>query len=296
MLAALAELASGQHGVVSVHQLYLLGFSRYAVQRLVALGHLHRIYRGVYAVGHTALKPQGRLMAAVLACGPDAVASHQQAAWLHELRRGWGGAIHVTAPGRSRHGPPEIKLHRVRSLHPEDVTRVDNIPVTSVARTLFDLADSLPEPRLGRAFEEAERRGVLDGRAVERVCERGRGRRAVTLARAALAEAHPNQPMTRSELERAFLEFCGEIGVPPPSTNVWVHGQEVDAAWLDHAVVVELDSYEYHRTRAAFERDRARSAELIVADAKPLRVTERRLTRERATLRAHLLSLLAVER
>jgi hypothetical protein len=171
---------------------------------------------------------------------------------------------------------------------------VQNLPVTSVARTLLDLADVLTQPQYGRAFNEAERLGLLDAAAIERVCERGRGRRAVTLTRAALAEAHPHQPMTRSELEQEFLEFCRESGLPEPSMNVWIENQEVDAAWPDLGVVVELDSYEYHHTRRAFEEDRARSAELTVARLKPIRVTERRLTRERATLRAHLLSLLAV--
>lgn len=294
MLADLARLATSQYGVVSLQQLLALGFSREAVKRMVAAGRLHRLYRGVYAVGHRSLQPQGRLMAAALACGPDALLSHQQAAWVWELRRGWGGLLHVTVPGRSRRGPDGVRVHRVRALHPEDVARVENLPVTSVARTLFDLADVLPQQQFRRAFDEAERLGLLDAAAVRRVCERGRGRRAVTLTRAALAEAHPHQPMTRSELEVAFVEFCRECGVPPPSMNVWVGDQEVDAAWLDQGVIVELDSWEYHRTRRAFEDDRARSATLTVAGMKPIRVTERRLTKERPTLRAHLLSLLAV--
>jgi predicted transcriptional regulator of viral defense system len=296
MLAALARLAAERYGVVHLAQLYELGFSRQAVGRMVESGQLHRLYRGVYAVGHDALQPRGRLLAAVYACGPKAVASHQQAAWVHDLRRGWGNRIHVTTPDRGRRAPRGIGLHRVRGLHPEDVARVEGVPVTSLARTLIDCADTLRRPQLERLFEEAERRGVLDARAIERVCARARGRRAATLARAALAEAHPHQAMTRSELERAFLEFCDDIGVPRPSTNIWILGQEVDAAWPEFDVVVELDSYEYHRTAAAFERDRARSAELTVAGIKSIRVTEKRLTRERATLRAHLLSLLAVRR
>jgi predicted transcriptional regulator of viral defense system len=291
---ALARLATSQYGVVSVQQLLELGYSRDAVKRLVAAGRLHRLYRGVYAVGHASLKPQGRLMAAALACGPGAVLSHQQAAWVWELRRGWGGALHVTVPTRGRKGPAGITVHRVRSLHPEDIAQVERLPLTSVARTLLDLGDVLTRQQLGRAFAEAERRGLLDARAIERVCARARGRRAVTAARLALADAHPHQPMTRSGLEIAFLELCREIGVPAPSMNVWMHGQEVDAAWPDKGVVVELDSFEYHRTRHAFEQDRARSAELVVADVKPLRVTERRLTRERATLRSQLLTLLGV--
>ncbi|HEX8743782.1 MAG TPA: type IV toxin-antitoxin system AbiEi family antitoxin domain-containing protein [Thermoleophilaceae bacterium] len=294
LFRALAALAGRQYGVVSLAQLLELGFSLGQVKRLVAAGRLHRLYRGVYAVGHASLQPRGKLLAAVFACGGAAVASHQHAAWLWELRRGWGRWIHVTTPERGRHAPAGIRLHRVRSLHPEDVAKVGGIPVTSVARTLFDLSDTLALPQLPRAFDEAERRGLLDARAIERVCERAKGRRAVTLTRAALAEAHPNKPMTRSELEVAFVEFCRECGFPPPSMNVWILGQEVDAAWPDRGVVVELDSYEYHRTRRAFEEDRARSAALTVAGIKTIRVTERRLARERATLRSQLCSLLAV--
>ncbi|HEX8647361.1 MAG TPA: type IV toxin-antitoxin system AbiEi family antitoxin domain-containing protein [Thermoleophilaceae bacterium] len=295
MLAALAALAGDQYGVVHLAQLYELGFSYQTVGRMVAAGQLHRLYRGVYAYGHEAIGPRGRLLAAVYACGPDAVASHNQAAWVHDLRRGWGRWIHVTTPHRGRKSPPGIKLHRVRNLHAEDVTRVENIPVTSLARTLLDCGETLPKQQHERLFEEAERRGVLDARAIERACERARGRRAVTLARAALAAAHPHQPMTRSELEREFLVFCDEIGVPRPSMNVWILDQEVDAAWPEHGVVVELDSWEYHGTRRAFEEDRARSAELTVAGVKTIRVTPERLTRERATLRRHLLSLLGRE-
>jgi hypothetical protein len=233
-------------------------------------------------------------MAAVLACGPGAVVSHHQAAWLHDLGRRFPSNIHVTAPARSRCGHPGIKLHRVRDLHPDDVTVVDGIPVTSVVRTLVDQAALLTQQPLRRLFEEAERRGLLDARAVEGVCHRGRGRRGVKAARAALKEAHPDPPMTRSDLERAFLAFCRDSGIPEPSVNVWVEDQEVDIAWLDRGVVVELDSYEYHRTRHAFERDRVRSERLAAARIWPIRVTQHRLTRQAAELRANLLSLLAV--
>ena len=126
------------------------------------------------------------------------------------------------------------------------------------------------------------------------MCERAGGRRAVTRLREALLGALPDPPTTRSELERDFLDFCSRHGLPAPSTNVWVAGQEVDAAWLDRRVVVELDSYDFHRSRAAFERDRVRSADLEVAGFRPIRITSRRMTREPQALRAHLLSLLAV--
>jgi hypothetical protein len=186
-----------------------------------------------------------------------------------------------------------VRLHAVRALHAEDISAVEGIPVTSVARTLADLGALLPEEQLRRTFEEADRRGLLDARAVRRACERGRGRKGIRKARVALAEYQPDSPKTRSDLEIEFLEFCRANGIPQPSVNVWLEGQEVDMAWPERRVVVELDSYEFHRTPAAFERDRIRSAELEVARWRPIRVTSKRMQQATA-LRAHLLSLLAV--
>ncbi|HEX8053874.1 MAG TPA: hypothetical protein VF517_12845 [Thermoleophilaceae bacterium] len=292
-LAALAARASRQYGILAIWQLSELGFTPDSVKRLVAARRLHRLYRGVYALGHRSLAPRGRVLAAVYAYGPDAVASHLAAAWVHDLRRSRGSVVHVTVVGKERRARAGTRLHAVRTLHTEDVTVVEGIPVTSVARTLTDLGASLSEKQLRRTFEEADRRGLLDASAVRKACERGRGRRGIGNARVALAEYRPDSPKTRSDLEIEFLEFCRANGIPEPSVNVWVEGQEVDMAWLDRGVVVELDSYEYHGTRAAFERDRVRSAELEVARWRPIRVTSQRMQQATA-LRSHLLSLLAV--
>jgi hypothetical protein len=292
MLAALAAKATRQHGVISVPQLYLLGFSRYAVHRMAQGGRLHRLYRGVYAVGHRALSIHGRVMAAVLAAGPGAVASHSTAAWLHEIRRGHRGLIHVMVHGK-RGRRKGFRLHVTSDLHPEDVTEIDGIPCTSLARTLLDEADLLTQPQLRRRIEEAERRGLFDLRQVERVCARASGRRAVTRLRAALGEADPDPPKTRSDLELDFRDFCRRHGIPRPAFNVWIEGQEVDAVWLDRKVAVELDSYEHHSGRAAFERDRARSSALAAAKWRPIRVTGRRMERDPERLAAEVRELLA---
>jgi hypothetical protein len=291
-LAALADCASRQYGIVAIWHLLELGFTHEALRRMVVAGRLHPLHRGVYAVGHRSIPPRGRVLAGVYAYGRDAVASHLTAAWVHELRRG-RGEVHVTVVARQRKRRAGTRVHTVRSLHDEDVTVAEGIPVTSVARTLTDLGASLSQQQLRRTFEEADRRGVLDAAAVHRACERGRGRKGVRNARVALADYRPDSPKTRSDLEVEFLEFCRAHGIPEPSVNVWVEGQEVDMAWLDRGVVVELDSYEYHRTRAAFERDRIRSAELEVAKWRPIRVTSRRM-KQATALRTHLLSLLAV--
>jgi hypothetical protein len=260
---------------------------------MVAAGRLHRLYRGVYAVGHRAVSYKGELLAAVYASGKGAVLSHYDAAWLWRLWRGTGHVHHVTVPTRGRQAQGRIKLHQVRSLHPDDVAVVDGIPVTSVERTLLDMAQFLPLNRLRRLFEEAERLRIFDLRRMEAVCARSNGRRGSGKARAAMREARPDPAKTRSDLEIQFLEFCRAHGIREPAMNLWIEGQEVDAVWLEEKVAVELDSYEFHRTRSAFERDRIRWEELQVAEWKPLRVTDRRMETAPLELRDHLLSLLA---
>jgi hypothetical protein len=274
-----------------------IGFSKSGITRMIGARRLHPLYRGVYAVGHRAVSFRGKLLAAVYACGDGAVLSHYDAAWLWGLWRGTGGRhFHVTVAGTGRRGRGPIRLHCVRELHPDDVAVVDGIPVTSVARTLLDMADVLSLNPLRRVFEEAERLRLFDLRRMEAACARGNGRRGVGRARAALAAAHPDPPWTRSEIEAEFFDFCLAEGIPEPSVNVWVAGQEVDMAWLDRptVVVAEIDGYEYHRTREAFERDRERMAKLTVARIPVLHVTQRRLTSKRQELKADLLSLLAV--
>jgi hypothetical protein len=149
----------------------------------------------------------------------------------------------------------------------------DGIPVTSVARTLLDLAEILPVRRLERAVEEAERLGIFDRRAIEDVCARGNGRRGLGALRAAVEAAVEPQPFTRSELERAFYGLCRNHHLPLPLLNQWVLGYEVDALWPGPRLVVEVDGYETHRTRAAFERDRIRDATLTALGWRVVRLT-----------------------
>ena len=200
-----------------------------------------------------------------------------------------GARVDVTVDRRNGHGPRGIVLHRVRSLHPDDRAVRDGIPVTSVARTLLDFAGSAREDQARRAFEEAERQRLLDLRAVEELLQRSSGRRGQRLLRAVIAESVPTG-FTRSDLERALLDLCEQAGLPRPATNIWLAGFEVDALWENQKLVVEVDSYEFHRTRAAFERDRERDAALQLAGYRVVRVTDRRLVREPAAV-ADLLRL-----
>jgi hypothetical protein len=232
-------------------------------------------------------------MAAVLACGPEAMLSHHSAAALWELRPTARSAVDVTAPGRTRHGRPGITFHPVRRLDPVDRARLDGVPVTTVARTLFDLAEVLAPRQLERAFEQAERLRLLDLRAINNLARRSRGRHGLRALSALLAERREPAPATRSELERRFLDLCHTAGLPRPAVNIVVSGLEVDAVWPDQRLVVELDGHAFHHTRAAFERDRLRDATLQLAGYRVLRVTHRRLEREPATVAETVRALLA---
>ncbi|MGH2925399.1 MAG: DUF559 domain-containing protein [Solirubrobacterales bacterium] len=230
-------------------------------------------------------------MAAVLACGRGAVLSHRSAAALWAITPPGAGAIDVTVPRRAGSARPGIKIHRVRRLDRRDIAARDGVPVTTVARTLLDLAEVIRPDGLRRAFETTERLRLLDLAEIRRACERARGRRGLRPTLALLRSLRP-APETRSELERRFLDFCDRFALPPPSVNGTVEGLEVDAQWPGPRLAVELDGYEFHRTRAAFERDRARDATLQLAGYRVVRLTYRRLTDEPEEVARALLRLL----
>jgi hypothetical protein len=203
------------------------------------------------------------------------------------------GGIDVTAPGgrQFRPGRLGIRLHRCRFHEPPERTHRARIPVTSVARTLFDLAEAVDFERLEKAWEEADRLKLLRLGEVERVCERGRGRRSLRPIRRLLAAANAAETV-RSPLEERFLSFCRAFGIPAPATNVHVLDHEVDCLWPAAKLIAELDSWEFHAHRSAFERDRARDPKLLLAGYRTIRVTHRRLDREADELAAEIEGLL----
>jgi hypothetical protein len=275
--AELFELATRQHGVVSTRQLEALGYSRSSAAKAHAVGRLRRIHRGVYAVGHEALDWRGRCMAAVLAARP-AVASHLSAAYLLDLLSYRPETIHVTAP-TSRRQRRGFRIH-CASLHATDTTAVDGIPVTSLARTQLDLASTLSEERLQRSLERWERLGTFDMRALDGVLGRYGGHRGAGPLRLALAVYRDAPAVVRSGLERRFRLLIEEAGLPSPAMNFNVAGFELDAYWEADRFAVELDAYETHGSRAAFERDRQRQEELKLAGVEIIRITAPRLDRE----------------
>jgi hypothetical protein len=249
----IARLAARQHGVVTHSQLVAGGSGRSAIQRLISAGWLHPLHVGAYAVGHRNVSWPGRCMAAVLACGPDAVLSHQPAAGLWEVRRTASAALHVTVP-RPRKGPRGVNVHSVRSLHPDDIARVDGIPVTSLPRTFLDNAEVLPVRQVVRMMEEAERRQIFDLRAVERLLRRSHGRHGLKALQAALAQLTGEPPHINSDWERDLLDFCDDFDIPRPELNVTVEGYVVDALWRHAKLIVELDSWSHRRRRRCENR------------------------------------------
>jgi predicted transcriptional regulator of viral defense system len=286
-------LATRQHGVVARRQALGLGFSARQIEARLASGWLLPLRRDVYAVGHLRISRRGQWMAAVLACGPDAVLSHESAACFWGLQ-GDRPAIDVNADcGRQGQLRREgVRLHRCK-LRREECAVENRIPVTSVARTVFDLAEVVGYERLKGAAEEADRLKLLRLSELERVVEQGRGRRALKPIRRLLHELRA-PPRTRSSLEDRFHDFCESHRLPPPATNVHVLGHEVDALWPGAKLVVELDSWEFHAHRAAFQRDRAYDSERLVAGYRTVRVTHDRLDREAGKLLAELRALLGV--
>lgn len=276
----MAALAKRQHGVVSIRQLMALGVTHDAVRARVAAGRLHRVHVGVYAVGHANLSLRGHWMAAVLAYGRGALLSHRDAAALWGVRAVSDGSIDVTMDTRAGLvRRPGLTPHRCR-IHPEDRERVDGIPVTSVPRTLLDLAGVLDPHGQQRAYEEAARIRALDVRAIERLLARSNGRRGVGAVRALLDYDPGPAADALSELERLFCDLIRDADLPMPSVNVLVEGFLVDAYWPAAGLVVELDGYEYHRDREAFERDHAKLGRLRLAGYEVLPLTYLQVTEE----------------
>jgi very-short-patch-repair endonuclease len=267
----LAKIAARQHGVVTVEQLREAGIEKSAVSRRVKLGRLHRVHRGVYAVGHRAPSWHGRWMAAVLACGEGAVLSHHSAAALWELLKPIDGSIHVSIPATSgRAAQRGIHLHRCQALrepsptpsylHQEGgrgrrlTTHRHRIAVTSIQRTIDDLEGTIAPYLLRRAKRQAELKGIhLQG---------SEGRRA------------------RSDLEEDFFALVRCHSLPLPETNVKLGRHEVDFLWRKEGVVVETDSFLYHRGSVSFEDDYARDLDLRQRGYTALRFSDRQIEDE----------------
>jgi very-short-patch-repair endonuclease len=285
-----AVLARRQHGVVRRSQLAALGLGQRAIDNRLRAGQLHRIYQGVYAVGHTNLTREGHFLSAVFACGDHAVLSHRSAAALWCLRRAKGARVDVTVPtGGTRARRRALVVHR-SPVPPEDRTVRNGIPVTAPIRTLVDLADCSTRRELERAIDEAHYLG-WDLSSLQP----SPGRRGAGLLASVLDGHGAGSTRTRSEFEELLLELCRTHGLPQPVVNQVVEGYEVDFVWPDARVILEADSWSAHGTRTAFERDRVRDAALGAAGWRVIRITWRRLIHEPEAVAAQLARLLGLE-
>ena len=299
--ACIVALATQQHLVVALDQLVALDLSPRAVQHRAAVRRLHRIYRGVYSlVPPRVLTRQGKWMAAVLACGRGAVVSHRTAAKLHGLLNYQGTKLDVSVPGRRRRKPgPNVVVHRSTMLSSKDVTVVDNIPCTTVARTLFDLADVVDRRRRERAFDQAEILEVLNMGAIADQLERNPTRAAALRTKALLAEHYPGSTPTESQLEEAFLALCRRAGLPQPEVQQWINlpdgGDPIraDFLWRRERVIVETDGERFHNTRQRRRSDRRKDQRLTVHGFRPVRTDGKQVLDRPAELEATLRALVS---
>lgn len=284
----LRGFAVRQHGVASRGQLVNAGIGAHALDGRIKRGGLRPVHRGVYLIGPV-LPPGGTPMAATLACGRGAVVSHQTAAELWSMPAPGAQGVEVIDPAGD-HRPPGIRVHRLRNLHSNEATRLDGIPLTTAARTLFDLAQRLAMRSLERALADAYARRLTNAREMRRLAKRHVGEPGTRIFRALLDGGAP--ALTRSEAEELFLALVREARLPEPEVNVRIAGFEVDFLWRRDRLVVEIDGRASHSSDRAYERDRRRDAILLTAGYRTLRFTWSQLTKERlVVLRRVILAL-----
>jgi very-short-patch-repair endonuclease len=267
--------------------------SRQAIVRRLAAGRLHVVHRGVYAVGHAAVGVDGRRWAAVLALGDDAYLSHASAADAHGIRASRSAVMHVTVRGRAgRKRRAGIRVHRPRALPDDEVTTLRGLPITTPARTLLDLAAAgLKGKRLEQALNHAELDTRLDFAELHELLARYPRRPGTRSLNAQLA-AYRGPIDTRSHLERLVYELCDAHGLPRPRVNTVIEGRVCDFFWPDRGLVVEADSYRWHRSPSALNEDRERDVALTLAGYTVLRFTYEQVTRRpRYVIRALRLAL-----
>lgn len=286
-----ARFASRQHGLVTRQQLLGAGVPSKVVERRVTRRRLRPVHRGVYLVGPV-VPPRAAEMAACLACGCHAAVSHGSASALWKMTppRRPRAPVHVLVVGHARRRPG-ILVHRTVRRHADEVVRRDGIPVTSPARTLYDLADSGRARTVERALARALRRELTSQDELTTLVTRHAGRPGAARLRSLLGGAPP--PFVRSEAEERFLTMVQEARLPKPEVNVRLGPFEADFHWPAQRLVVEIDGYEFHSSRAAFERDRERDAELAARGLRVMRITWRQLTRERDAVLVRLARTLA---
>lgn len=290
--AVIDRLSVRQHGIVGRRQLLVAGVPQHVVDYRVGKRRLHPVYPGVYRLGPVRAR-FSREMAAVLACGDGAVVSHGSAATLWGLRpdpgpgraparerRGGGGGRAQIVDVSIRHGcrspGPGVRVHRIATLESAEITTTHGIPVTAPPRTILDVGAYCGVRELERMVATAERRGLASRRQIAALVARFPRRRGTRALRSLLAQ-EAGAGFVRSEAESLLQALVRKAGLESPRTNVVVHGYEVDSLWPQARLVVEIDGFAFHSSRAAFERDRDRDSALTGAGYRVIRVTWRQL-------------------
>ena len=255
-LSTVWRLAGEQHGVVGRRQLLALGLTKRAIEHRIAIGRLHPVREGVYAVGRPGLPRHGDWMAAVLSLGPEAALSHASAAALWGIGDAADGEIEISIRVASARRAKGVRVHRRPQMPESDITTHSGIPVTGVVRTLLDLAIRLDPPAIERMVNEADKLRLVGTERLRRELESRRGQRGAAVLRSVLDRR--TFRLTDSELERRFLALLGKAGLPLPLTRQRLNGFRVDFYWPDLGLVVETDGLTCHRTPAQQARDRVR--------------------------------------
>jgi hypothetical protein len=284
----ISDLASVQHGVVARRQLLDGGLSVGQIRSRLSHGMLMPVHSGVYAVGHLALTSRSRWMAAVLAGGDQAYLSHLSAANLWRIGN-FAGPVEILRPA-NRAPIPRLKTHRTRSLQDHEKTVVDGIPVTSVARTLVDLASVVPAKTLDDCISAARRRRLLNWIEIRAILERAPNRKGTAGLKQSLLIFERSRTITRSELETRFLRLCDEADLPMPEVDVPLGNRVLDFLWRSERVIVEVDGFGFHHHR--FNEDRIRDLDHLVAGYRTVRVTYSMIETDRAGLIESLRSIL----
>lgn len=275
----MAWVASRQLGLVTALQLYFAGTNRAGIESRLRRGILHRVHRGVYLVGHQIMVAGAMELAAVLACGMNAVVSHQSAAVLWGVAQCRDEDVHVTSVGDGCRPRPGIRVHRVSALDAPDISRRHGIPITAPGRTLLDFAGSAGTGELERAVSEAYALKLVSERQIVAAIDRSPRRPGAARLRAELHRGGGPQ-WTRSEAEAKLLDLLRAARLPRPLTNRRVAGFEADFLWPQHRLIVEVDGYQFHGHRSAFERDRRRDQAHVTAGYRVIRITWRQLQEE----------------
>jgi very-short-patch-repair endonuclease len=273
---AIARIAGAQDNVIGREQLIAVGLGRGAIEHRVRAHWMQRMHQGVYLIGPAAPTRMARARAAAIACGDEAVISHRSAAGLHGLLAELGGEIDVTVVGRNAHRQAGIRLHRVSRMASQDVVTMSGLRITSIARTVCDLAATEPHGDVMHVFQEALYRRVLTPRALAAVLAREPRRKGAPVIQGLIDDPR----MTRSDRERLLLRLIDRGQLPKPLTNVRLHGYLVDVLWPAEKLIVEFDGWRGHGHRLAFEKDRKRDQVLLAAGYRVLRVTDRQLKEE----------------